>query len=122
MGVVYLGFTPGGRPVAVKVVRPELGDDPEFRARFRQEVAAARRVHGLYTAQVVDADPQASPPWLATTYVAGPSLTQAVKRARAVASTQRAAANRGGGRGAVGDTRGRSGAPGPEAVERAAGR
>jgi serine/threonine protein kinase len=79
MGVVYLGFTPGGRPVAVKVVRPELGDDPEFRARFRQEVAAARRVHGLYTAQVVEADPEASPPWLATTYVAGPSLTQAVK-------------------------------------------
>jgi eukaryotic-like serine/threonine-protein kinase len=78
MGRVYLAFTPGGRPVALKVVRPELGDDPDFRARFRQEVAAARRVHGLYTAQVLDADPDASPPWLVTAYVPGPSLQQAV--------------------------------------------
>ena len=78
MGRVYLAFTPGGRPVAVKVLRPELGDDPQFRARFRQEIAAARRVHGLFTAQLLDADPDCSPPWLATAYVAGPSLAQAV--------------------------------------------
>jgi Protein kinase domain len=78
MGRVYLAFTPGGRPVALKVLRPELGDDPEFRARFRQEVAAARRVSGLFTAQVLDGDPDGTPPWLATTYVPGPSLAQAV--------------------------------------------
>jgi serine/threonine kinase PknH len=78
MGVVYLAFTPGGRPVALKVVRPELGDDPDFRARFQQEVAAARRVSGFFTAQVVDADPDGRPPWLATAYVAGPSLQEAV--------------------------------------------
>jgi serine/threonine kinase PknH len=78
MGVVYLALTPGGRPVALKVVRPELGDDPDFRARFQQEVAAARRVSGFFTAQVVDADPDGRPPWLATAYVAGPSLQEAV--------------------------------------------
>jgi serine/threonine kinase PknH len=78
MGRVYLGFTQGGRPVAVKSVRPELADDPDFRLRFRQEVAAARRVGGLYTAQVLDADPDAMPPWLVTAYVPGPSLQQAV--------------------------------------------
>lgn len=68
---------PGG-PVALKVIRPEFGDDSEFRQRFRQEVAAARRVHGIYTAQVLDADPDAVPPWLVTAYVAGPSLHEAV--------------------------------------------
>jgi hypothetical protein len=78
MGRVYLAFTPGGRPVAVKLLRPELGDDPQFRARFRQEIAAARRVHGLFTAELLDGDPDSSPPWLATAYVAGPSLAQAV--------------------------------------------
>jgi Protein kinase domain len=78
MGRVYLAFTPGGRPVALKVVRPELADDGAFRDRFRQEIAAARRVHGLYTAQVLDGDPAAVPPWLVTAYVAGPSLQQAV--------------------------------------------
>ena len=78
MGRVYLAFTPGGRPVALKIVRPELGDDGDFRDRFRHEVAAARRVHGLYTAQVLDADPDARPPWLVTAYVPGPSLQQAV--------------------------------------------
>jgi hypothetical protein len=78
MGRVYLGFTQGGRPVAVKSVRPELADDPDFRLRFRHEVAAARRVGGLYTAQVLDADPDAMPPWLVTAYVPGPSLQQAV--------------------------------------------
>ena len=78
MGRVYLAFTPGGRPVAVKVIRPDLGDDPQFRARFRQEIAAARRVRGLFTAEVLDGDPDGSPPWLVTAYVAGPSLGQAV--------------------------------------------
>jgi len=79
MGRVYLAFTPGGRPVALKVVRPEFGGDEDFRARFRQEIQAARRVHGLYTAQVLDAGPDADPPWLVTAYVAGPSLAQAVR-------------------------------------------
>jgi hypothetical protein len=78
MGRVYLAFTPGGRPVALKVVRPELSDDDAFRTRFRQEVDAARRVHGLYTAQVLDADPGAAPPWLVTAYVPGPSLHESV--------------------------------------------
>jgi eukaryotic-like serine/threonine-protein kinase len=78
MGRVYLAFTPGGRPVAMKVLRPELGDDPEFRARFRQEIAAAQRVSGLFTAQVLDGNPDGSPPWLVTVYVPGPSLSEAV--------------------------------------------
>jgi hypothetical protein len=78
MGRVYLASTPAGRAVALKVVHPELGDDQEFRARFRQEIQAARRVHGLYTAQLLDADPAATPPWLVTAYVPGPSLQQAV--------------------------------------------
>jgi len=78
MGRVYLASTPAGRSVALKVVRPELGDDPDFRARFQQEIQAARQVHGLYTAQLLDADPDATPPWLVTAYVPGPSLQQAV--------------------------------------------
>ena len=78
MGRVYLASTPAGRPVALKVVRPEFGDDQDFRERFRREVDAARRVHGLFTAQVLDADPDATPPWLVTAYVPGPSLKQAV--------------------------------------------
>ena len=78
MGVVYLALTAQAQPVALKVLRPDLGDDPEFRLRFRQEVDAARRVSGLYTAQVLDADPAGSPPWLATAYVPGPSLQEAV--------------------------------------------
>jgi serine/threonine protein kinase len=78
MGRVYLASTPGGRRVALKVVRPELGDDPDFRTRFRQEIAAAQRVRGLYTAELLNADPDASPPWLVTAYVPGPSLQRAV--------------------------------------------
>jgi serine/threonine protein kinase len=78
MGNVYLSFTPGGRAVAVKVVRPEIADDPEFRRRFRQEITIAQRVQGIYTATVIDADPDAGQPWLATAYVPGPSLYQAV--------------------------------------------
>lgn len=78
MGRVYLGHTPGRRPVAVKVIRPELADDPLFRRRFRREVEAASRVHGLYVAPLVDADPDAAVPWLATAYISGPSLRKAV--------------------------------------------
>ena len=78
MGRVFLGLSAGGRPVAVKVIRAELAADQEFRVRFDREVAAARRVSGLFTALVVDADVDGPVPWLATAYVAGPSLTQAV--------------------------------------------
>lgn len=78
MGQVFLGRSRGGRPVAVKVVRPELADDAEFRRRFTVEVEAAQKVGGFYTAQVVDADPGADPPWLVTAYIPGPSLHQAV--------------------------------------------
>ncbi|MFD8939663.1 serine/threonine-protein kinase [Streptomyces sp. NPDC059578] len=78
MGRVYLGRSAGGRTVAVKVVHPHFARDEEFRARFRREVAAARRVGGDWTAPVLDADPTAAVPWVATGYVAGPSLARAV--------------------------------------------
>ncbi|CAL9523289.1 serine/threonine-protein kinase [Streptomyces sp. enrichment culture] len=78
MGRVYLGRSAGGRTVAVKIVHPHLALDEEFRARFRREVAAARRVGGAWTAPVLDADPDAPVPWVATAYAAGPSLTSAV--------------------------------------------
>ncbi len=79
MGQVYLAFAPGGRPVALKVMHPQLAGDGAFRRRFEREVAAARRVHDRYTAQVLDADPAASAPWLVTAYVPGPSLREAVQ-------------------------------------------
>ncbi|MGW5654074.1 serine/threonine-protein kinase [Streptomyces humi] len=78
MGRVYLGRSAGGRTVAVKIVHPHFALDEEFRARFRREVAAARRVGGAWTAPVLDADPDAPVPWVATAYAAGPSLTAAV--------------------------------------------
>ncbi|WP_329336073.1 serine/threonine protein kinase [Streptomyces sp. NBC_00663] len=78
MGRVYLGRNTGGRTVAVKVVHPHFALDEEFRARFRREVEAARRVGGAWTAPVLDADPDAAVPWVATAYAAGPSLTAAV--------------------------------------------
>lgn len=78
MGRVFLGRSPSGRLVAVKVVRPELADDPGFRRRFTAEVAAARKVTGFFTAAVVDADLDGSPPWLATAYVPGVPLDQAL--------------------------------------------
>ncbi|WP_055602577.1 serine/threonine-protein kinase [Streptomyces aureus] len=80
MGRVYLSHTPGGRPVAIKVVRPELTDSPAFRHRFRREIKAAQRVRGAYTAELIDADADGVPPWLATLYVPGPSLAEAVAR------------------------------------------
>ncbi|WKD36640.1 serine/threonine-protein kinase [Streptomyces xanthophaeus] len=80
MGKVYLSYTPGGRPIAIKVIRPEFSEDPEFRRRFQQEVRAAERVQGLYTAPVIDSDTEGAQPWLATAYVPGPSLAHAVSR------------------------------------------
>ena len=78
MGQVFLGLSAGGRPVAVKVVRPHLATDPEFRERFRREIAVARKVSGVYTSPVIDADVDGPLPWLATAYVEGPSLADAV--------------------------------------------
>ncbi|QEV19537.1 serine/threonine-protein kinase [Streptomyces alboniger] len=78
MGRVYLARSPGGRTVAVKVVRPDLAADEDFRTRFRHEVEIARAVSGRYTAPVVDAAPDAPLPWLATSYVLGPDLTEVV--------------------------------------------
>ncbi|MGA5132482.1 protein kinase domain-containing protein [Streptomyces olivoreticuli] len=80
MGVVHLARSPSGLRLAVKVVHAEYAVDPEFRARFRQEVAAARRVSGAFTAPVVDADPDAGRPWMATLYIPGPTLSERVKR------------------------------------------
>ncbi|MYT68392.1 MULTISPECIES: serine/threonine-protein kinase [unclassified Streptomyces] len=84
MGRVYLGRSAGGRTVAVKIVHPHFALDDEFRARFRREVAAARRVGGAWTAAVLDADPEAPVPWVATGYVAGPALAQAAGPGRAL--------------------------------------
>ncbi|WP_256342015.1 serine/threonine-protein kinase [Streptomyces sp. MW-W600-10] len=79
MGRVYLARSAGGRTVAVKVVHEEHIANGEFRARFRREIEAARRVGGRYTAPVLDAGPDAEQPWVATGYVPGPSLEQAVR-------------------------------------------
>ncbi|MET9497875.1 serine/threonine-protein kinase [Streptomyces sp. NPDC006552] len=78
MGKVFLSYTPGGRPLAIKVIRPEFSEDAEFRRRFQREVRSAQRVQGLYTAPVIDHDTEAGRPWLATAYVPGPSLAHAV--------------------------------------------
>ncbi|MEU0146101.1 protein kinase [Streptomyces sp. NPDC006288] len=80
MGRVYLGRSAGGRTVAVKVVHPHFALDEQFRARFRREVDAARRLGARWTAPVLDADPDAPVPWVATGYVAGPPLSDAVPR------------------------------------------
>ncbi|MBD9703540.1 serine/threonine protein kinase [Streptomyces sp. ID01-12c] len=80
MGNVYLARSERGRTVAVKLVRQELAEQEEFRARFRQEVRAARQVGGYWTAPVLDADTEAGIPWVATGYVAGPSLHAVVGR------------------------------------------
>jgi eukaryotic-like serine/threonine-protein kinase len=78
LGQVYLGRSAGGQRLAIKVIRPELAGDPGFRTRFAREVAVARNVSGPFTAPVVDADAQGATPWLATEYVPGPSLAEAV--------------------------------------------
>jgi hypothetical protein len=79
MGQVYLGLSAAGRLVAVKTIKVELAEEPDFRTRFAQEVAAARRVSGAFTAAVVAADPEADVPWLATAYVPAPSLSTLVR-------------------------------------------
>jgi serine/threonine protein kinase/outer membrane protein assembly factor BamB len=79
MGRVFLGYSPAGRAVAVKVCHPDLAADPAFVQRFAREVTAAQAVNGLYTAQVVGAGPYDKPPWMATTFVPGPSLADYVE-------------------------------------------
>ncbi|MFB6538294.1 serine/threonine-protein kinase [Streptomyces noursei] len=79
MGQVLLGVAPDGRLVAVKRVHADLAEDPGFRSRFRREVDASRRVSGAYTAPVVDADPDASTPWLASLFLPGPTLDEALE-------------------------------------------
>ncbi|MFJ4201433.1 serine/threonine-protein kinase [Streptomyces sviceus] len=80
MGVVHVARSASGMKLAVKVVHTEFAKDPEFRGRFRQEVAAARKVSGAFTASVVDADPDAERPWMATLFIPGPTLSDEVKR------------------------------------------
>ncbi|MCY0952656.1 protein kinase domain-containing protein [Streptomyces sp. H27-S2] len=79
MGVVHLADSSSGLKLAVKVVHAQHAVDPEFRARFRQEVAAARRVSGAFTAPVVDADPDAERPWMATLFIDAPTLSERVR-------------------------------------------
>ncbi|MEU2250431.1 serine/threonine-protein kinase [Streptomyces sp. NPDC019224] len=78
MGTVFLARTSSGRPVAIKLIHQQFAGDSEFRTRFRQEVEAARRVSGAFTAAVVDAAPEAEQPWMATAYIGGPTLAQRI--------------------------------------------
>ena len=80
MGQVYLGFSPAGRAVAIKVIHSQFAADPEFLRRFSHEVKAARAVGGMYTAPVVDSSVTDSSPWLATAYVPGPPLSAIVAK------------------------------------------
>ncbi|MFE0461581.1 serine/threonine-protein kinase [Kitasatospora sp. NPDC058965] len=79
MGQVLLGVAPDGRLVAVKRIHADLAEDPGFRSRFRREVDASRRVSGAYTAPVVAAEPEAAEPWLASLFLAGPTLGEALQ-------------------------------------------
>ncbi|WP_327237891.1 serine/threonine-protein kinase [Streptomyces sp. NBC_01317] len=88
MGMVYLARSASGRQVAVKLVHAQFAENDEFRARFRQEIAAARRVSGAFTAPVVDADPEAERPWMATLYVPGPTLAQRVTESGPLAGAE----------------------------------
>jgi serine/threonine protein kinase/outer membrane protein assembly factor BamB len=88
MGVVHLAQSTSGMKLAVKVVHAEFAQDPEFRGRFKQEVAAARRVSGAFTAPVVDADPEAPRPWMATLFIPGSTLSEHVKRNGPMAPAQ----------------------------------
>ncbi len=81
MGQVFLARSTAGRLVAVKTIRVELAEEAGFRARFAREVAAASRVSGVFTAAVIEADPEADLPWVATAYIAAPSLSTLVKTA-----------------------------------------
>ncbi|MER6089967.1 serine/threonine-protein kinase [Streptomyces bluensis] len=80
MGTVYLGRTSGGRNVAVKLIRDECAHNEEFRHRFRKEVDTARKVSGPWTPPVLDADTEGPQPWVATAYVPGPDLAQALRQ------------------------------------------
>src|SRR5580698_9775599 len=80
MGQVFLGVSPGGRKVAVKLIHPAQAETRQFRERFAREIEAARRVGGFHTAMVLDADPTANPPWMITAYIDGPSLQDIVDR------------------------------------------
>ncbi|MEV6341535.1 serine/threonine-protein kinase [Nocardia vinacea] len=88
MGVVFQGFGPDGTVVAIKMPHTQLARDPEFRARFRQEVTAAQRVHGRRIAEVVAADIDAERPWLANSYVSGESMAEAIRERGAMSSAQ----------------------------------
>lgn len=80
MGTVFLGRLPSGRLAAVKLVNPQFADDVKFRERFAREVEAAKSVGGFFNASIVDADPRAATPWLATAYIEGPTLQEAVSQ------------------------------------------
>ncbi|WP_437090271.1 protein kinase domain-containing protein [Streptomyces hundungensis] len=91
MGVVYLGSDRRGQRVALKVIRPDLAEDQEFRSRFAREVSAARRIRGGCTARLVAADLEAERPWFATQYVPGPSLHDKVAEEGPLAAADAAA-------------------------------
>ncbi|WP_434744240.1 bifunctional serine/threonine-protein kinase/ABC transporter substrate-binding protein [Streptomyces sp. A-14] len=80
MGVVYLGRTDAGALAAIKVILPEHAGDEDFRARFRREAEAARRVDSPWAVSVTGADTEAERPWLATEFVPGPTLSDIVAR------------------------------------------
>ena len=91
MGVVYLGRTSGGAPVAIKTIRREHADDPDFRERFRRELDATLRVSGRYVAAVIDADVEGAPPFFVTEYIAGDTLEAHIVRRGPIAGEQLAA-------------------------------
>ena len=84
MGEVFFGQSRAGRPVAVKLIYPSFANDAGFRRRFRLEVEAGRQVGGFHAAQVVDADPDAERPWMATAFIAGPSLDRILQEHQAL--------------------------------------
>ena len=122
MGQVYLGFSPAGRAVAIKVIHTQFAADPEFLRRFSHEVTAARAVGGMYTAPVVDSSVTDSSPWLATAYVPGPPLVRDRGQARGAAGGGGLAARGRAHRGAARGARRRADPPRPQAGQRAAGR
>jgi eukaryotic-like serine/threonine-protein kinase len=119
MGRVYLGAGAAGALVAVKVVHAAFAGDPQFRRRFRSEVEALRQVAGGPVIAVVDADPEAAPPWLATEYVPGPSLAEAVENTGPLPPSS-VPVLAGGLASALAHPRQRPGAPRRQTVERAA--